>query len=118
MRQLLKKDAKFQWTQVEFDMIKKLTSATVLQALDSIRTISYSPIPVYLEMALPCFNLRMKTPTRIESNWLWCSSTYSFTKVLDGLTTGNAGGLSCLTRALLQAQTGYCFFLTTFRWFI
>jgi hypothetical protein len=38
MRQLLKKDAKFKWThehQVEFDdMIKKLTSAPVLQALD------------------------------------------------------------------------------------
>jgi hypothetical protein len=65
MRQLLTKDAKFQWTrehQVEFDdMIKKPTSAPVLQALMSIRTISYSRIPVYLEMALPCFNHRKKT---------------------------------------------------------
>jgi hypothetical protein len=38
MRQLLKKDAKFEWThehQVEFDdMIKKLTSAPVLQPVD------------------------------------------------------------------------------------
>jgi hypothetical protein len=38
MRQVLKKDTKFEWThehQVDFDdMIKKLTSAPVLQALD------------------------------------------------------------------------------------
>jgi hypothetical protein len=60
MRELLKKDAKIQWTheqQVEFDdMMKKLTSAPVLQALDVKRTISYSTIPAYFEMVLRCFN--------------------------------------------------------------